>query len=79
MYSFGDICIGILLGYVLGLIIWTTIPNSKFQDKVHEKYVQNTYRVFNWSTSDQLNSELKKGWKIHKTYNLTNIVLETSY
>lgn len=42
----------------------------------HYSYSHDRYKVYSWSDIKDLNAELAKGYRVIKTYDVTNMVLE---
>jgi hypothetical protein len=42
----------------------------------HSNYSKGIYKTYSWSDVKDLNAELAKGYKVIRTYDVTNMVLE---
>lgn len=69
-----EFLIGVVIVIVMLGTIATVITHS--HDSTCKSFGNGTRKVFSWSTSEQLNVELAKGYEIEKTYNVTNMILK---
>lgn len=67
----GLIC-GLGLVFCGGLILGSVLESRD----CHYSYSHDRYKVYSWSDIKDLNAELAKGYRVIKTYDVTNMVLE---
>lgn len=66
-----------LYGFLFGLCVVGLIFTGRMVERkvIQDKFSCGDLKVYSWSSVEQLNAELAKGYEIEKTYNVTNMIL----
>lgn len=67
-----------LIGMVIAIVMIATISVTVIQGNalMCKSFANGERKAFSWSTTEQLTTELAKGYEIEYTYNVTNMILK---